>query len=130
MPEAVLDGIEAALNQVQWKPESEKSIIMALDSPPHGKRFGNDDTFTYTGLSEEKLLSKMREMKIDLSIIKLTSYLDQMIKVFSQYINIEIFKSKVFEERNKYSSVEYTEKVSEAFSSNYAGKYNKRFSEL
>jgi len=133
MPEAVLDGINAALNEVQWRPESEKSIIMALDAPPHGERF---DQGNYNkkecpcGLHESTLLPKMREMKIDFSIIKLTNDINKMIDVFSQYINIEIFNSKVFEERSYHSSAEYNAYASKEIYSNYGNKYRKRLEEL
>lgn len=131
MPEAVFDGINAALYNVSWRQDSEKSIIMALDSPPHGKRFSDESTYECpSGLHEDKLLPKMREMKIDLSIIKLTDYLDKMITYFSQYINIEIFKSQIFENRHAYSESEYTRHSSEYISGSYSYKYKRRLEEL
>ena len=40
-PEAVLDGLNVAVNNVGWRDESVKFIYHILDAPCHGKKYNN-----------------------------------------------------------------------------------------
>ena len=41
-PEAVLDGLNVAVNDVGWRDESVKFIYHILDAPCHGKKYNNN----------------------------------------------------------------------------------------
>jgi len=127
--EAVMDGIHDALYNVQWREKSEKFMFLVLDAPPHGKRFGSSsDGFPEgcpCGYSEVNMLPYMRDMKIDLTVIKIDSQIDTMIKIFSQYINIDVFQPKIFQQKNNsMSSTDYTKEVSMNLASNFSRKVN------
>jgi hypothetical protein len=93
-PEAVLDGLYDGLYNVAWNKNTEKFIFLIADAPPHGKRFTKGgDGFPDgcpCGYSEVNMLPKLKDMKIDFTIIKLNSSIDEMIKLFSQYCNIDV----------------------------------------
>ena len=46
-PEAVLDGLNVAVNDVNWREESVKFIYHILDAPCHGKKYNNIERFAY-----------------------------------------------------------------------------------
>jgi hypothetical protein len=102
--EAVMDGLNVAINQISWRKDADKFLFLVLDAPPHGKIFGNmGDGFPDgcpCGLSEVTLLPQLRDMKIDFTIIKVDSRIDTMIEIFSQYTNIEVFFPKLFQNKN------------------------------
>jgi hypothetical protein len=91
-----MDGLYDALYNVEWRTNSEKFVFLILDSPPHGTRFGSsNDRFPDgcpCGHSEMTLLPKMKEIKIDFTILKVNDEVNKMIELFSQYINIDVLK--------------------------------------
>jgi hypothetical protein len=93
MPEAVLDGLQAALN-LNWRDESFKFIYHLLDSPPHGRTFTDAmDAFPGgcpCGIDYESVLSEMRAMSIQYNIIKLSNEIDRMINVFSEIMPFDV----------------------------------------
>lgn len=121
IPEAVMDGLHDALNTVSWREDSEKFLFLVLDAPPHGKQFGStSDGFPEgcpCGHSELTLLPQLRDMKIDFTIIKINNSIDEMIKIFSQFINIDVFQPKIFKSSRKMSGTAYTEGVKGAIKS-------------
>jgi hypothetical protein len=104
--EAVLDGIYDATHKIKWREDSEKYLFLVLDCPPHGKRFNSSsDNFPDgcpCGYHEKDLLPKLRDMKVDFTIIKIADYINAMVDLFSQYINIDVHQPKVFEQKNNY----------------------------
>ncbi|KAJ6230219.1 protein sey1 [Anaeramoeba flamelloides] len=90
--ESVLDGLEAACN-LNWRQSTkrkavQKIIIHILDAPPHGKRYGSSgDGFPDgcpCGLTAESVLTKMKKNEITLVIMKATSSINLMIKIFKE----------------------------------------------
>jgi hypothetical protein len=105
--EAVLDGLYDAIYNVKWRENSEKFLFLVLDWPPHGKRFNSSsDNFPDgcpCGYHEKDLLPKLREMMVDFTIIKIADYINTMIELFSQYINIDVHQPKIFAKKNSYT---------------------------
>ncbi len=93
--EAVIDGLDAAINKLIWRGDSEKFIFHILDAPPHGSDFGCEkDGFPEgcpCGKDLESILLQFREKSIDYTIIKLDKSIDKMIEVFSQYMEIDVY---------------------------------------
>ncbi len=129
-PEAVLDGIHDAIYNVNWREKSEKFMFLVLDSPPHGKQFGGyGDGFPDgcpCGYTEGKLLSALREMKVDMTVIKIDTAIDKMINIFSQYINLDVFQPKIFKQRQNMSSDKYVNAVSKDMMKNCSTKVNSK----
>jgi hypothetical protein len=129
--EAVMDGLYDALYNVEWRANSEKFVFLILDSPPHGIRFGSSsDGFPDgcpCGHSEMTLLPKMKEMKIDFTILKVTEDVNKMIELFSQYINIDVFQPSCLKNksgsRSAYSST-YTEDIKTSMKCGISRKVN------
>ena len=100
VPEAVLDGLHDAIYNVNWREKSEKFCFLIADAPPHGKRFvEGGDGFSNgcpCGFSEEIMLPKMKEMKIDFTVLKVNNTVEKMIEIFSKYINMDVFQPKIF----------------------------------
>jgi hypothetical protein len=129
LPEAVMDGLYDALYNVEWRANSEKFVFLILDSPPHGTRFNTQsDGFPDgcpCGHSEVTLLPRMREMKIDFTILKVTNDVDKMIEIFSQYINIDVFQPKFVKKTMGGRSGEtYKEEVKNAMKCGISRKVN------
>lgn len=98
-PEAVLDGLQAALTQMYWREESFKFIYHFLDAPPHGRIFTDSkDAFPGgcpCGLDYESILSEIRAYNIEYNIIKLSNEIDRMINVFSQILNFDVMNPQL-----------------------------------
>jgi len=127
-PEAVLDGLNEGINNVKWAKDSEKFMFLLLDAPPHGERFNKQggDGFPKgcpCGYSEVELLPKLRDMGIELTIVKIGNAIDEMIKIFSQYCNIDVFQPSIFSSGNSYGGG-YEEKVKEVMTTNFTYKIN------
>jgi hypothetical protein len=102
--EAVLDGMNEAVNTIKWRGTSEKFIYHILDAPPHGSEFhieNQESKKEYTdefkngcpcGLEYEDILLRMREMEIQYNIIKLNNHIDQMISLFQERLLIDIME--------------------------------------
>jgi hypothetical protein len=127
--EAVMDGLYDALYNVEWRANSEKFVFLLLDAPPHGTRFGSSsDGFPDgcpCGHSEMTLLPKMKEMKIDFTILKVTEEVNKMIELFSQYINIDVFQPSFLKNKNvsRYGSA-YTEEIKNSMKCGISKKVN------
>ena len=105
-PEAVLDGLNDAVFNLNWREDSEKIIFLLLDNPGHGIRFGTyyDCICKY---HEKDILPAMKKNNIQFCIIKPkdnNTKLDKMISIFSEYINIDIH------ELEKYSQINFNKK--------------------
>ena len=63
-PEAVLDGLNVAVNNVGWRDESVKFIYHILDAPCHGKKYNNIENDRLwecpNNIDVEELLIEMR----------------------------------------------------------------------
>lgn len=105
-PEAVLDGINVAVNNVNWREESVKFIYHILDAPCHGKKYNNIENDKYeecpNNLEVEDLLMEMRNKDIKYSVIKLNSSVDLMLQEFQKFINIEILSPKVYIDKQNF----------------------------
>ena len=105
-PEAVLDGINVAVNKVNWREESVKFIYHILDAPCHGKKYNNIENDKYeecpNNLEVEDLLMEMRNKDIKYSVIKLNSSVDLMLQEFQKFINIEILSPKVYIDKQNF----------------------------
>jgi hypothetical protein len=127
--EAVMDGLYDALYNVEWRANSEKFVFLILDSPPHGKRFNcSSDGFPDgcpCGHSEMTLLPKMREMKIDFTILKVTDQVNTMIELFSQFVNVDVFQPSFIKKGNvnRHSS-SYTEEIKTSMKCGISNKVN------
>lgn len=93
-PEAVLDGLDTAINQISWREKSLKFIYHVLDAPPHGKNFnkGLKDNFNECPckLKHEDVLYDLRGKGIEYSIVKIGNNLNRMIEEFSKIAKFEI----------------------------------------
>jgi hypothetical protein len=113
--EAVIDALNDSLTNISWRDESEKFLFLVADAPPHGKIYDSgSDAFPEgcpCGLKETDVLPKLRDLQLDFTIIKVSSQIDKMIEIFSQYINIDVFQPKLFKQKNILTPKEYTKSV-------------------
>jgi hypothetical protein len=109
-PEAVLDGLQAALNDINWRSESFKFIYHFLDSPPHGKQFHDlKDGFPDgcpCDLEHDSIFAEMRGLNIEYNLVKLSSDLNKMISVFSKIYSFDVLNPQV--DVNSGSKIEQT----------------------
>lgn len=111
-PEAVLDGLNEAVNNLSWRDESEKMLFLLLDNPGHGIRFGTRYDCP-CGLHESKILPEMKKKDICFHIIRPNESnlkLDNMINIFKEYIDIEILEL----EKYKRINIVYERKMDES----------------
>ena len=76
----MFDGLNEASN-LDWAEKSKRFAFLVADCPPHGKpKFHNfEDSYPMgcpCGLDEYKVLNRFKELKIELFMLKLNSYLD------------------------------------------------------
>ena len=105
-PEAVLDGLNEAVNNVSWRKESVKFIYHILDAPCHGKRYNNIENDKYedcpNNIDMEDLLIEIRNKDIKYSVIKLNESADIMLKEFQKIINLEVLSPKVYNDKSSF----------------------------
>lgn len=90
-PEAVLDALNDAVFNLNWREESEKMLFLLLDNPGHGIRFGTKYDCP-CGLNEERILPVMKSKQICFHIIKPKENnpnLEKMIEIFQNYMDLE-----------------------------------------
>lgn len=106
-PEAVLDGLSFAINNISWRSESFKFIYHILDSPPHGSTFTNKEDAFPDGcpceLDHDNVLLDLRNLGVEYNIVKLTNDVDTMIEVFSGVIKIDVMNPDIKIDQNKSS---------------------------
>ena len=106
IPEAVLDGLNDSVNNINWRDKSYKFIYHILDSPPHGKLFYNGDDDLYSGcpngFDHEDILIEMRNKDINYSIIKFGDYCNVMIQEFEKIVKIEIITPDIKPDSGKF----------------------------
>ena len=82
-----------------------KFCFHLLDAPPHGSEFnGNKDNYPEgctCGLEYITLLSDLRELEVDYTIIKLNNSINKMIEVFSNYIEVDVLTIELEPDKNK-----------------------------
>ena len=93
--EAVLDGLNDAVNNINWREKSLKFIYHICGSPPHGNDIngGINDNFPYgcpCGKKYEDIILDLRGKGIDYTIVVLGNGLDTMIAAFSKYSKIDV----------------------------------------
>ena len=105
-PEAVLDGINTAINDVSWREESVKFIYHILDAPCHGKKYNDKENDRFkecpNNLDAKDLLIEMRNKDIKYSVIKLNSSADLMLQEFQKIINFELLSPKVYIDKSNF----------------------------
>ena len=104
-PEAVLDGLNTALNDISWREKSTKFLVHILDAPAHGKKFNNIEGDKIENcpknLNAEDILNNMRKKGIEYFIIQINDSIDMMIQEFRKYIDIEVLKPEIKMDKNK-----------------------------
>ena len=107
-PEAVVDGLNDAINNIEWREKSYKFLYHILDAPPHGevfykfddesisnseedgKKYDNYVEFCPCQLNYEEILINLRIKDINYTIIKLGDKLDKMIEEYEKLVKIEV----------------------------------------
>lgn len=90
-PEAVLDGLNEAIVNLNWREMSVKILFLLLDNPGHGVRFGTNYNCP-CGLNESFILDEMKKKQISFHIVRpkeKNEKLDKMIDIFRNYIEID-----------------------------------------
>ncbi len=104
-PEAVFDGLNSALNDINWREKSTKFLVHILDAPCHGKKFNNLEGDKIEkcpkNLNIEEILGNIRKKEINYFIIKINDSINMMIQEFKKLINIEILKPEINMDKNK-----------------------------
>jgi len=104
-PEAVLDGLDAAVKKISWRPEAFHFIYHILDSPPHGKIFSDlKDGFPDgcpCNIDYEEIFGEIRTLNIEYNIVKLSSDIDKMINVFGSMCKIDVMIPDIQIDANK-----------------------------
>ena len=93
--EAVLDGLNDAVHNINWREKSLKFIYHICGSPPHGNDIngGINDNFPYgcpCGKKYEDIILDLRGKGIDYTIVVLGNGLDTMIAAFSKFSKIDV----------------------------------------
>ncbi|RIA93303.1 kinase-like domain-containing protein [Glomus cerebriforme] len=88
-PEDVLGGLNAAVNNMNWR-HTTRVLLHVGDAPPHGRRFTSlSDSYPHgdpNGLTAESVLGKMKSANIIYYFGKITDKTDKMLRVFSSII--------------------------------------------
>ena len=104
-PEAVFDGLNSALNDINWREKSTKFLVHILDAPCHGKKYNNleGDKFEKCpkNLNIEEILTNTRKKDINYFIIKINDTINMMIQEFKKTINIEVLQPEINMDKNK-----------------------------
>ena len=104
-PEAVFDGLNSALNDINWREKSIKFLVHILDAPCHGKKYNNIEGDKYEkcpkNLSIEEILGNIRKKDINYFLIKINDSINMMIQEFKKIINIEVLKPEINMDKNK-----------------------------
>ena len=104
-PEAVVDGLNAIVNEINWRDNSTKFLVHILDAPGHGKKLNNLEGDKIENcpknLNYEEILDKIRKKGIIYHIIEINDSIDIMIKEFEKIIDIEIIKPEINMDKTK-----------------------------
>lgn len=107
--EAVLDGLNEVIN-LEWRKDSQKFLIHFLDGPAHGEDYSNDTKFQ-TGcpckIEEEDIFYPLRDLNLKYSIIKLNDDIDNMLKRYSEFIELEVVKLEISYDKNEKNTQQY-----------------------
>ena len=93
--EAVLDGLDDAVNKINWREKSLKFIYHICGSPPHGNDIngGINDNFPNgcpCGKKYKDIILDLRGKGIDYTVVVLGNGLDTMIAAFSRFSKIDV----------------------------------------
>ena len=103
-PEAVLDGLNAVVNDITWREKSTKFLVHILDAPCHGKRYhnleGDKIEICPKNLIFEEVLGNLRKKGINYFMIKINDTIDIMIQEFKKIIDIEISTPEINMDKN------------------------------
>ena len=104
-PEAVLDGLNTALNDISWREKSTKFLVHILDAPCHGKKYHNLENDKIENcpknLNTEEILDNLRKKGIEYFIVKINDTIDLMIQEFRKNIDIDVVKPEINMDKNK-----------------------------
>ena len=104
-PEAVFDGLNSALNDINWREKSVKFLVHILDVPCHGKKYNNIEGDKHEkcpkNLNIEEILGNIRKKDINYFLIKINDSVNMMIQEFKKIINIEVLKPEINMDKNK-----------------------------
>ena len=88
VPEAVLDGINSAIQKMQWREHSHRVVLLAGDAPPHGEG-DTGDKFPKgcpCGLTPGSVIASARKTGVIIHAIGVGSY-ELMITTFTHIAN-------------------------------------------
>ena len=94
-PEAVLDGLHSAVNDIKWRYDFTtpilRYIIHIADAPPHGKIYGDGGSSRWVdgcpcGLTIEKIGELMNKQEIRYRLVKVGTSLEKMSNIFKEKI--------------------------------------------
>jgi len=91
--EAALDGIQACIDLMEWRPVSQKFVFHITDAPPHGQEFNatnhldNYPKGCPCGLKLEDVAKGMNDRRIKYRLLKIGNRLENMTSIFKKHIN-------------------------------------------
>ena len=104
-PEAVLDGLNSAFNDISWREKSTKFLVHILDAPCHGKKYHNLDGDKIENcpknINTEEILGNLRKKGIEYFIVKINKNIDLMIQEIKKNININVVKPEINMDKSK-----------------------------
>ena len=105
-PEAVVDGLNAAVNFINWRENSVKIIYHFLDSPGHGREISacSEDKFELfcpCKMKFEDILLQIRNNDIAYKVVKLSDSIDQMLQFFMGVTDFDVIIPEIEAEENK-----------------------------
>ena len=104
--EAILDGLDDAVNKMNWRNKNMKFIYHICGSPPHGEDMncGAEDDYTDgcpCGKKCKNVFEDLRGKGIDYTVIGLDDdSLNNMLETFSKHCKIDSMSSKILKEDN------------------------------
>ena len=104
--EAVLDGLDEATNNINWRDKSMKFIYHICGSPGHGSDIncGQEDDYSDgcpCGKNHKDIIENLRGMGIEYTIIPLDEEnVKNMIEAFSKYCKIDMMEPKFLKDED------------------------------
>jgi Mg-chelatase subunit ChlD len=94
-PEAVLDGVLAACNDLQWRPHARRIAVLVGDAPPHGIGFPGDGfkLGCPCGQSIESVTAAAEEARVTVYALGLTDCVAEAFTKLARYTGGQFFPS-------------------------------------
>lgn len=94
-PEAVLDGVLAAVNELKWRPRARRIAVLVGDAPPHGTGLRGDGfpRGCPCGQTLDSVTAAAEEARVTLYALGLTAFVADSFGTLARYTGGDFFPS-------------------------------------